>query len=220
MKYIITPGCAMPCIAAHYGTRMSDCMPIAEDEHVKTEAARVLNSFPPGADDIFAHIGVMFGRRAEDKVYMLNALYGGCGADFYPEMLFKHPFAERSGGANIYPDITQSFAHHNIYFFAICGGPRLDGPVEQILDWLDTRASYKTQWQETVFSDAETAAIEQTIKSMRLTVSMKHDFITLITKYKRRHGKIDILRHYTGADRTAKREAKAAYAELRAGLME
>ena len=107
----------------------------ADNERGREAVEYLLDKHPPGADDIFVHMGIVDGysengfhinpnphscSRNDENIYILNALYGnGRNESFYPEMLFKHPFTEASADANGYVDIVRRFEHHNVYFFIV-----------------------------------------------------------------------------------------------------
>jgi len=186
-------------------------------ERLLARAGRMLDARPPNKDDILAVVrsdaGVI--DRARGDVIMLNALVGsGRGKTFYPDMLFKHPFAETSGGYDYCVPFAARFKHHNVYFFIVTG------TAEPLLRWLDARASFICGPDAAALTDDEAQLAERLITNLRMTETMRREFADLVDKYKRRHNGIDILNEYTGGVYANKLQARRAYAALKQLLLE
>ena len=90
------------------------------DEAALTEINALLEIYPPDKSDMFVHIGAYNGENVSNGIFILNALAGkGRNGSFYPEMIYKHPFTETQGEANIYIKILNKFAHHHVFFLRV-----------------------------------------------------------------------------------------------------
>lgn len=187
---------------------------------------RVLENFlceyPPGADDIFAHVEITNGGADGRGVYIYNALCGEGGRrSFYPEMLFKHPFTEARGVANEYVNAARRFTHHNVYFFSASGGaPDIAAAAKKIFAWLDCRAQFKLRNPVEVFTEEESRALERVSRELRMTRAMREDFFYLAAKYRRRHGGFGAISNFSPSAGESRKDTKAAYGKLRERLVE
>jgi len=205
---------------------------VNDDDAALDTARRMFNERPPGGDDIMAVIttdaaGLRPSVRANGAaargtveplgpgIYMINALTGVKKDNFYPEMLFKHPFAEITAASQIYQRLTGFFAHHNVYFFVV-----IDTGAVPLLSWLDGRSKFKTCLNETILTADETVHAENIAGALKLTAAMRAEFMELIKKYKTRNGDLSIIFNYRPVPVSGKKEAKDLYDRLKRLLLE
>ena len=195
---------------------------VVENNTVKI-AYDFFNTNLPGKNDIFAFIGKSEKEENEEKVFILNTVYNrGKNKYFYPDMVFKHPFLEAGDGVNVYVyGFLPYFEHHNVYFFKISGfinKPNAD--FINIFKWLDIRSQFALGSEVPVFSEEEKNYIDKFANELRLTETMKTEFIYLAEKYKRRNGNFNIIENFNIPVLLGKKDVKSIYVLLKRKLME
>lgn len=197
------------------------------------EAAAAVSFLLAGTDgqsgdarSVFAHIRVADDNSAGGNATALcDKLLSPDGRNFYPDILFAHPFAQAEENS---PEAAGAFRAasfflppHRIFIFQLQKNTQVwEDAVSSVTDWLCTLPALLPEPPE-IFSADETSLLEQASRHLHLTHALNRELYRL-TRFRKLRGDgiAPLLAGFLDTPCSGVQEGKIAFAKLREKLLD